>query len=76
MSTAAKVTFAACCATTIGIIGYVHIKQQYDREQLHLGVIRDLERQEFRKAERLHILQQQIELGNELAQQAINQSKT
>ncbi|XP_003700131.1 cytochrome c oxidase assembly factor-like [Megachile rotundata] len=53
MSLASKLTFALCCATSLGIIGYVHYKQEYDRKQLHLGVERDIERQERRKAEKL-----------------------
>lgn len=36
------------------------------REQLHLGVIRDIERRERRKAENVYVLQQQAELAKEL----------
>ncbi|KAL6422792.1 protein PET117 homolog, mitochondrial [Cataglyphis hispanica] len=66
MSTASKVTFGLCCTASVGIIGYVHYKQAYDREQLHLGVIRDIERRERRKAENVYVLQQQAELAKEL----------
>ncbi|XP_032685719.1 protein PET117 homolog, mitochondrial [Odontomachus brunneus] len=66
MSIAAKATFSLCCVVSIGIIGYVHYKQSYDRQQLHLGVVRDIERRERRKAENAYILQQQIELTKEL----------
>ncbi|XP_011882690.1 PREDICTED: protein PET117 homolog, mitochondrial [Vollenhovia emeryi] len=66
MSSVSKVTFGLCCMSSVGIIGYVHFKQSYDREQLHLGVIRDIERRERRKAENVYILQQQAELTKEL----------
>nr|XP_012223792.1 PREDICTED: protein PET117 homolog, mitochondrial [Linepithema humile] len=66
MSTASKAIFGLCCMASVGIIGYVHYKQAYDRQQLHLGVIRDIERQERRKAENLYVLQQQAELAKEL----------
>ncbi|XP_011632351.1 protein PET117 homolog, mitochondrial [Pogonomyrmex barbatus] len=66
MSYASKISFGLCCMASIGIIGYVHYKQSYDREQLHLGVVRDIERRERRKAENVYILQQQAELTKEL----------
>ncbi|XP_072753845.1 cytochrome c oxidase assembly factor-like [Anoplolepis gracilipes] len=66
MSTASKVTLGLCCTASVGIIGYVHFKQAYDREQLHLGLLRDIERRERRKAENVYILQQQAELAKEL----------
>lgn len=36
------------------------------RRQLHLGVIRDIEQRERRKAENVYVLQQQTELAKEL----------
>ncbi|EGI60402.1 PREDICTED: protein PET117 homolog, mitochondrial [Acromyrmex echinatior] len=69
MSNASKITFGLCCMTSVGIIGYVHYKQSYDRQQLHLGVIRDIERRERRKAENVYILQQQAELAKKLRRQ-------
>ncbi|XP_076621711.1 cytochrome c oxidase assembly factor-like [Colletes latitarsis] len=62
MSFAAKTTFALCCVVSFSIIGYVHYRQEYDRKQLHSGVIRDIERQERRKIQNLYYLQQQQEL--------------
>ena len=41
-------------------------KQHLDREKLHDGVIKDVERQQRRKMENLYILQQQIELTKQL----------
>ncbi|XP_076221974.1 cytochrome c oxidase assembly factor-like [Nomia melanderi] len=66
MSVAAKTTFGLCCLTSIGIIGYVHYRQEYDREQLHLGVVRDRERQERRRIQNLYYLEQQAELKKQL----------
>lgn len=74
MSLASKVTFTLCCATSFGIIGYVHYKQEYDRQKLHLGVVRDIERQNRRKAENLYILDQQNQLTQQL-QAAQNQEQ-
>jgi len=40
----------------------VHYRQVEDREKLHVGIVRDLERQSAKKAANLHILVQQEEL--------------
>lgn len=66
MSVASKVTLAVSCCATLGIVSYVHLKQNIDREKLHEGVIHDVERQQRRKAENLYILQQQAELTKQL----------
>ncbi|XP_053644815.1 protein PET117 homolog, mitochondrial [Cherax quadricarinatus] len=66
MSLASKVTLGAACCTTLGIIVYVHIKQNIDRERLHEGVIRDVERQQRRKTENIYLLQQQADLTKQL----------
>ncbi|XP_076237984.1 cytochrome c oxidase assembly factor-like [Calliopsis andreniformis] len=66
MSVAAKATLGISFLTSAGIIGYVHYRQEYDREQLHQGVVRDLERQERKKIRNLYILQQQQELAKNL----------
>lgn len=66
MSTTAKLIFATCCTVSISIIAYVHLKQQYDRQQLHVGVLRDIERQQRRKIQNVYNLQQQELLTREL----------
>ncbi|KOC60361.1 hypothetical protein WH47_08749 [Habropoda laboriosa] len=68
MSFAAKTTFALCCATSLGIIVYVHYTQEEERKQLHLGVERDIQRQEARKRENLYIYEQQQLLAKQLQQ--------
>ncbi|KAF7405473.1 hypothetical protein V1477_010644 [Vespula maculifrons] len=76
MSTLAKLTFATCCLISVSIIGYVHYKQQYDRELLHEGVLRDIERQQRRKIENIYNLQQQIELTRELRKHVTNEGNS
>ncbi|CAD1481285.1 unnamed protein product [Heterotrigona itama] len=49
MSLASKITFTLCCATSVGMIGYVHYTQEAERKQLEVGVQRDIERQERHK---------------------------
>ncbi|XP_076287649.1 cytochrome c oxidase assembly factor-like isoform X1 [Lasioglossum baleicum] len=66
MSIAAKVTFGICCLSSIGIATYVHYRQEYDRKQLHLGVVRDNELQERRRIQNLYYLEQQNELTKQL----------
>ncbi|PSN52360.1 hypothetical protein C0J52_06717 [Blattella germanica] len=66
MSYTSKIVLMSATATSIGIIGYVHYKQQMDREKLHEGVIKDVERQQRRKTENLYFLQQQIDLTKQL----------
>ncbi|GJQ87324.1 hypothetical protein Trydic_g17372 [Trypoxylus dichotomus] len=66
MSLTSKITLGLACFTSASIIVYVHYKQQLDREKLHDGVLRDVERQQRRKAENLYVLQQQIDFTKEL----------
>nr|XP_045599084.1 protein PET117 homolog, mitochondrial-like [Procambarus clarkii] len=66
MSLASKLTLAVACCATLGTISYVHIKQNIDRDKLHEGVIRDVERQQRRKAENIYVLQQQADLTKQL----------
>lgn len=66
MSATAKFTLVASIVATSATVFYVHYKQNYDREQLHVGVIKDIERQQRRKVENLYVLQRQIDLAKEL----------
>uniref|UniRef100_A0A131XKD1 Uncharacterized protein n=1 Tax=Hyalomma excavatum TaxID=257692 RepID=A0A131XKD1_9ACAR len=68
MSTMAKVCLAGSVAASLGIIFYVHYRQEVDRVQLHEGVIKDLERQRMRQIENLTILEKQRELTKQLSQ--------
>ncbi|XP_023295524.2 protein PET117 homolog, mitochondrial [Lucilia cuprina] len=73
MSLASKITLAASFVISGGIIGYVHFKQTNDREKLHEGVVRDIERQQRRKTENTYVLQQQIDLTKQLKQMQSNE---
>lgn len=66
MSIASKASLGVACVLTGSIIGYVHIKQNIDRSKLHEGVIKDVERQQRRKAENLYNLQQQSDIARVL----------
>uniref|UniRef100_A0A182JQE9 Protein pet117 log mitochondrial n=1 Tax=Anopheles christyi TaxID=43041 RepID=A0A182JQE9_9DIPT len=48
MSTAAKLTFVSACIASGSLIAYVHYSQAADRERLHEGVRRDVERQRLK----------------------------
>ncbi|XP_053681283.1 uncharacterized protein LOC128732140 [Anopheles nili] len=49
MSAAAKITFLSACVASGGLIAYVHYSQAADRERLHEGVRRDVERQRLKQ---------------------------
>lgn len=66
MSVPSKLVLGAAVTTSVGIISYVHYKQHLDRDRLHDGVIRDVQRQQRRKMENMYLLQQQIELTKQL----------
>lgn len=59
MSLASKITFTLCTASSLGIIYYVHWKQQYDRDKMREGVIRDIEQQQMKKTQNLYFIEQQ-----------------
>lgn len=61
MSTTSKVVLGVSVVLTVGTVAGVHLKQSWDRERLHEGVLRDLERLE-RKKENLRLLEEQREL--------------
>ncbi|XP_036962698.1 protein PET117 homolog, mitochondrial [Acanthopagrus latus] len=65
MSTASKVVLGVSVVLTLSTVAAVHIKQTWDRQRLHEGVIRDLERVE-RKKENLRLLEEQRTLTRQL----------
>ncbi|XP_028040722.1 protein PET117 homolog, mitochondrial [Bombyx mandarina] len=65
-SSSSKLVLGLSCSITIGIVSYVHLKQQADREKMHEGVVRDMERQQKRKIENLYLLEKQNELTKKL----------
>ncbi|XP_026688330.1 protein PET117, mitochondrial [Diaphorina citri] len=62
MSLASKITLSLALVSSCGIIFSVHYMQQSEREKLHVGVVKDIERQRRRKLENISILEQQQEL--------------
>ena len=52
MSTRAKVTLGTAVILAAAMISYVHLKQEWEREKLHQGVIKDMERQKLKKLEK------------------------
>lgn len=68
MSAASKVVLGVSVVLTLSIVGGVHFKQTWDRERLHEGVIRDLERLE-RKKENLRLLEEQRTLTRQLEEE-------
>ncbi|KDR13972.1 hypothetical protein L798_11930 [Zootermopsis nevadensis] len=76
MSYTSKIALGAAITVSVGTISYVHYKQHLDRNRLHDGVIRDVERQQRRKTENIYLLQQQIELTKQLKKSEDAQLKT
>ncbi|XP_037545575.1 protein PET117 homolog, mitochondrial [Nematolebias whitei] len=58
MSTASKVVLGVSVVLTLSTVVGVHLKQSWERERLHQGVVRDLEQTE-RKKENLRLLEEQ-----------------
>ncbi|KAK7084061.1 hypothetical protein SK128_009225 [Halocaridina rubra] len=69
MSLASKVTLGGACLLTAGVVTYVHRKQNIDKQKLHEGVIKDIERQQRRKTENIYLLQKQADLTRQLQQE-------
>ncbi|KAM4595226.1 protein PET117 homolog, mitochondrial [Fundulus diaphanus] len=68
MSTASKVVLTASVVLTVGTVAGVHLRQAWDRERLHEGVVRDLERLQ-RKEENLRLLEEQRVLTRQLEEE-------
>lgn len=67
MSATAKACLVGSITASLGIVFYVHYKQEVERTQLHEGVIKDLERQRMRQIENITILQKQSDLAKQLS---------
>ncbi|XP_060919352.1 protein PET117 homolog, mitochondrial [Labrus mixtus] len=68
MSTASKVVLGVSVVLTLSTVAGVHLKQTWDRQRLHEGVVRDLERLE-RKKENLRLLEEQRSLTRQLEEE-------
>ncbi|KAJ2499491.1 hypothetical protein GGH96_003482 [Coemansia sp. RSA 1972] len=49
MSNAAKLTFGASCVFAVGTIWFVHKAQEWERDSMYQGVLRDRERKTQRE---------------------------
>ncbi|XP_029706607.1 protein PET117 homolog, mitochondrial [Takifugu rubripes] len=65
MSRASKVVLGVSVVLTLSTVTAVHLKQTWDRQRLHDGVLRDLERLE-KKKENLRLLEEQRVLTRQL----------
>ncbi|EHH19947.1 protein PET117 homolog, mitochondrial [Macaca nemestrina] len=65
MSRSSKVVLGLSVLLTAATVAGVHVKQQWDRQRLRDGVIRDIERQ-IRKKENIRLLGEQIILTEQL----------
>ncbi|XP_071772352.2 protein PET117 homolog, mitochondrial [Centroberyx gerrardi] len=68
MSTASKVVLGLSVVLTLSTVAGVHLKQTWDRQRLHEGVVRDLERLQ-RKKENLKLLEEQRNLTRQLEEE-------
>ncbi|XP_029353137.1 protein PET117 homolog, mitochondrial [Echeneis naucrates] len=68
MSKASKAVLGLSVVLTVGTVAAVHLKQAWDRQRLHEGVVRDLERWE-RKKENLRRLEEQRILTRHLKEE-------
>ncbi|XP_071381990.1 protein PET117 homolog, mitochondrial [Centroberyx affinis] len=68
MSTASKVVLGLSVVLTLSTVAGVHLKQTWDRQRLHEGVVRDLERLQRRK-ENLKLLEEQRSLTRQLEEE-------
>ncbi|XP_035493631.1 protein PET117 homolog, mitochondrial [Scophthalmus maximus] len=68
MSTASKVVLGLSVVLTAGTVATVHLKQDWDRQRLHEGVVRDLQRWE-KKKENLRRLEEQKLLTRHLKEE-------
>ncbi|XP_034398054.1 protein PET117 homolog, mitochondrial [Cyclopterus lumpus] len=68
MSTVSKVVLGVSVVLTLSTVAAVHLKQSWDRQRLHEGVLRDLERLQ-RKKDNLRLLEEQRALTSQLEEE-------
>ncbi|XP_054255209.1 protein PET117 homolog, mitochondrial [Indicator indicator] len=68
MSRSSRVVLAISALLSAATVVAVHVQQQWERERLHSGVLRDLERQSQKK-ENLRLLEEQIALTKQLMEE-------
>ncbi|XP_051238995.1 protein PET117 homolog, mitochondrial isoform X3 [Dicentrarchus labrax] len=73
MSATSKVVLGVSVVLTLSTVTGVHLKQTWDRQRLHEGVVRDLERLE-RKKENLRLLEEQQSLTRQLEEERLRRA--
>ncbi|KAK9541008.1 hypothetical protein VZT92_003422 [Zoarces viviparus] len=68
MSTVSKVVLGVSVVLTLSTVSAVHLNQSWDRQRLHEGVVRDLERLQ-KKKENLRLLEEQKILTSQLEEE-------
>ncbi|KAM8878209.1 protein PET117 homolog, mitochondrial [Spinachia spinachia] len=68
MTTVSKVVLGVSVVLTLSTVAAVHLNQSWDRQRLHEGVIRDLERLQ-RKKDNLRQLEEQRTLTSQLEEE-------
>ncbi|KAK3947597.1 hypothetical protein QBC32DRAFT_383637 [Pseudoneurospora amorphoporcata] len=62
MSRASKLTLLGTSAFALGTVVFVHWQQQYEKEAMHAGVIRDMEQQRIKRERQLDFdMQRELE---------------
>ncbi|KAK1886639.1 Cysteine-rich protein 2-binding protein [Dissostichus eleginoides] len=74
MSTVSKVVLGVSVGLTLSTVAAVHLNQTWDRERLHEGVVRDLERQDRRK-DNLRLLEEQRSLTAQLQEEGAEEEQ-
>uniref|UniRef100_A0A8C9FC81 PET117 cytochrome c oxidase chaperone n=1 Tax=Pavo cristatus TaxID=9049 RepID=A0A8C9FC81_PAVCR len=68
MSRSSRAVLVATALLSAATIAAVHVQQRRERERLHSGVLRDLERQN-QKRENIRLLEEQIALTKQLTEE-------
>ncbi|KAK8029932.1 hypothetical protein PG993_011223 [Apiospora rasikravindrae] len=53
MSQASKLTLAGTSLLALGTVVFVHFQQQFEKDAMHQGVVRDMEQQRVKKERQL-----------------------
>lgn len=68
MSAVSRAVLGVSVVLTLSTVAAVHLNQSWDRQRLHEGVVRDLERLQ-RKKENLRLLEEQRTLTTQLEEE-------
>ncbi|XP_011500033.1 PREDICTED: protein PET117 homolog, mitochondrial [Ceratosolen solmsi marchali] len=66
MSITSKMVLITSTIASLGLIIYIHYKQEFDRKKLSLGIMKDLDKQRRRKIENIYLFDQQQKITKDL----------